>query len=37
MATTTFIKGYKVNLHVGFNCATVEIYEIDLQKSRDVL
>ena len=26
MATTTFIKGYKVNLHVGFNCATVEIY-----------
>lgn len=26
MATTRFIKGYKVNIHVGFNCATIEIY-----------
>lgn len=26
MTTTTFIKGYKANVHIGFNCATVEIY-----------
>lgn len=26
MENSYFIKGYKVNLHVGFNCATVEIY-----------
>lgn len=23
---TTFIKGYKTNIHIGFNCCTVEIY-----------
>ncbi len=23
---TTFVKGHKVNIHVGFNCATLDIF-----------